>query len=652
MVQELESALRSQRRKQGLVLLLVILISLPLLAVLLSSSVLIKVSPNEISKSAIIRVSKGFALPVSGKYWTFSNVVSFNVSSLGYRDEVVLFEKDSELNAIEVMLQPLPGKIRLQVETGEAFTLLVPELQIRSSSRIVEFDAPAGVLQVKIDGPKLEDFSQRLEIKGKGHIQSVVLKPKKIKETKVTFSLQPQHAEVFVDGKYYETTAGNFSESLAEGVYSLLISATGYVSTRREVQVVRSGDLELGVFHLNPEKVKFFANSIPSGSALFLNDKFIGETPQTMLVSPNRKYDVQMRKPGFKSLRRSLTPSIGEDEYLELSFLPEKSLISLVASPPGSVFRNGALVGTSPLELEVKIGDKLRVEKPEYAPEEVVISSVLPKDRIIKVPLILETRKLFVESPSQLEIAGMVFKKFERSEIEIVKDLSVRMLTTIPDIYVSDSVVTRESYAEFKGVTSELVNSTVPQTSVSWKDAAAYCNWLSQKLSLTAFYDFRKTGGITYVDFNSEANGFRLPTLTEWIYLISDGSPNSLGEFPWGNSFHPIPRGIGNISGRERSEKTGAHIVEYLDSFDGLSPVKSFRASNMGLFDLVGNTREWLHNTTTVNAAYFGSKSGTRHLVVGSSYMASRKDDFESIGLQSSAFGEADVGFRVVRSIK
>ena len=118
-----------------------------------------------------------------------------------------------------------------------------------------------------------------------------------------------------------------------------------------------------------------------------------------------------------------------------------------------------------------------------------------------------------------------------------------------------------------------------PVVKVSWEDAVAFCEWLTQKE--------RSTGKIP------ATAKYRLPTDHEWSCAVGIGeredaaaSPQSkddkLGDvFPWGTQWPP-PKGAGNYD-------TSLNI----DEFKYTSPVDSFPANSSGLYDLGGNAWEW-----------------------------------------------------------
>jgi hypothetical protein len=118
---------------------------------------------------------------------------------------------------------------------------------------------------------------------------------------------------------------------------------------------------------------------------------------------------------------------------------------------------------------------------------------------------------------------------------------------------------------------------THPVAKVNWKDANAFCAWLTKK----ELAEGKIKAGQKY----------RLPTDAEWSVAVGLGeemgnTPEEKSEgikdvYPWGKEWPP-PKGAGNYF---RSLK--------VDKFDYTSPVGSFAVNKLGLHDMGGNVWEW-----------------------------------------------------------
>ena len=176
---------------------------------------------------------------------------------------------------------------------------------------------------------------------------------------------------------------------------------------------------------------------------------------------------------------------------------------------------------------------------------------------------------------------------------------------------------------------------------VIWNDAAAYCNWLSER-------DGLPKEQWCYVHSNVEdpespliaapnavrRAGYRLPTETEWEFACRAGTDSKrycgdalqwLSKYAWHYD--------------SWSQRT---------NIPRAARVGQFKPNRFGLFDMLGNAQEWCHDvagavlettTTGVHVARGGSYA-LAHLHIRATYRKPLREP-----------QRADVGFRVVRTV-
>lgn len=175
----------------------------------------------------------------------------------------------------------------------------------------------------------------------------------------------------------------------------------------------------------------------------------------------------------------------------------------------------------------------------------------------------------------------------------------------------------------------------LPVIHVSWNDAKAYVDWLS-----------RETG-----------QRYRLPTEAEFEYALRAGNQTT---FPWGNEANP-PRVLGNLTGdgdRSESRRTWSNAFRgYSDGHWGPAPVMTYEANAFGLYNMIGNTHEWVedcwhdnYQRAPTDGSAWVNPGCTRRVIRGASW-ASAPTQVRSAFRLSAAANSTNprLGFRVVR---
>ncbi|MCL1827070.1 MAG: formylglycine-generating enzyme family protein [Candidatus Cloacimonetes bacterium] len=153
----------------------------------------------------------------------------------------------------------------------------------------------------------------------------------------------------------------------------------------------------------------------------------------------------------------------------------------------------------------------------------------------------------------------------------------------ISDFFVMETAITQELYLQVMGENPSFhVGERLPVENISWYEAIVFCNLLSRAHHLTPVYTLAgdsnalNWGAIPQnrrtvwdgLKVDPTADGYRLLSLKEWNYLftkITSDSSYVLTDFAWVKS---------NSEGRTH-------------------PVGEKAVDSLGLYDFLGNVREW-----------------------------------------------------------
>ncbi|MBU6408677.1 MAG: formylglycine-generating enzyme family protein [Alphaproteobacteria bacterium] len=145
----------------------------------------------------------------------------------------------------------------------------------------------------------------------------------------------------------------------------------------------------------------------------------------------------------------------------------------------------------------------------------------------------------------------------------------------------------------------------LPVINVSWNDAQAYVQWLSQR-----------TG-----------RQYRLLTEREWEIAARAGTTT---EYSWGDD-PPVC---------DQTARNGANFSECTD--DRTRPVGSFRPNGFGLYDVHGNVWEWVQDA-----------EGTSRVLRGGSWLGSPQGLRSAIRVRGyPSIRNGDWGFRLARDLE
>ncbi len=422
-----------------------------------------------------------------------------------------------------------------------------------------------------------------------------------VADARLRLASRPAGANITLNGEFQGKTPMDIDVQ-PNTPQQLSLFLPGYHNASESV-VLRSGEQRQLSITLEPRLGSLDIDSKPSGARLILDGREHGTTP-TSVTLPARPWQLELRKPGYATVSRSITPTPGVPQRLLISLessaaAASASLAEAIATPLGQGLklfrpRGNLTMGSSRREQGRRANEvqrQVRLERPFYF--------------------------------SVMEVTNEQFRKFN----------------------------SRHSSRHVNGNTLDYL--TQPVVNVSWTDAARFCNWLSEQAGLPAFY-IETDGEITGV--NAESTGYRLPTEAEWAWVARRRGDGSMATFAWGDDFPPAANAA-NIADRQAAS-VATHIIDnYKDNHLVSAPVGSYAANHHGIHDLGGNVSEWVNDYYSITTALgqqngtdpLGPRSGQYHVIKGPSWRHGSLSQLRLSFRDYSDKARDDLGFRIAR---
>jgi formylglycine-generating enzyme required for sulfatase activity len=526
-----------------------------------------------------------------------------------------------------------PGRHTVRV-TSERYLDFAADVEIEGEQRVQTFapqlepawaavtvaSEPAGA-EVRVDGeavgitPLVTDViagHRKLELALKGYktwqsdlqirpSQPVEIGPVRLglPDGHLTVRTRPAGASVTIAGAYRGTTPLEL-EVRPEIAQSIVVAKPGYESARRELKLA-PGEARTLNLDLTGIVGRVTVRAQPADAELFIDGEPRGKPDQSFDLIATR-HVIEIRKDGFETFRKEVTPRPGLPQVIETRLLTPRQ--AQIAALPASVV--------------TKAGEQLKL---------------MPVGQ-------------FTMGSSRREPGRRANEAQRAIALERRFYLAVRPVTN-----AAFRQFVAEHRSGFVGPnTLELERQ--PVVKVSWQDAAGYCNWLSQQDGLPGAYV--KQGG-QFVPVTPANTGYRLPTEAEWEFVARYVDASTFKRYPWGDALPVAPRS-GNFADLSARAILSKVISDYDDGYPVTSPVGSFPGTVLGVFDLGSNVAEWAHDYYTVGAPPgavakdpMGPEKGNQHVIRGASW---RSSSVTELRLMSRAFGDGardDVGFRIAR---
>ena len=455
------------------------------------------------------------------------------------------------------------------------------------------------------------------------------------------------------------------------GTHRLLIQEEGYKPWEQEISVAAGETLAIEDIHLAPLDGELKITSAPTGATVMIGDRFAGQTPLTVRLTPNQEHVLNFSKAGFTNVQRSVTIGSKEMQTLNVRLTAKKGVIAFHLHPSGAkLYINGEDMGSVPKHLELPaLPHQMEFRLEGYYPYKTHITPAPGRVKQLKVSL--KPRGTTITPNTTHYKAGNEYpfvlihpRPFtmgsSRREQGRRSNETLRQVQLTRSFLMGSREVANKEFRAFKGshdsgaVKSHSLNrDDQPVVQVTWQEAAAFCNWLSDRDKLPAAYVRQDKKLVMATPLTT---GYRLPTEAEWEYCARFDGKQATRRYPWGNSFPP-GENSGNFGDESAKNLISRYIEGYNDEYVVTAPPAGFPANALGLFDMGGNVAEWCHDVYVISGGSpgklfvdpTGPPTGELWIIKGSGWRDSSISELRSAYRGYGNSKRDDVGFRVCR---
>ena len=384
--------------------------------------------------------------------------------------------------------------------------------------------------------------------------------------------------------------------------------------------------------------------SEPSGARIRVNGEETGIAPLEVEVAVGLSVTVEGQKEGFEPSGQNFTVDV-KGEMMELVLVLVKKLEELawllIPNPQGqSLYVDGAFLGWEQhMQVEVTPGEHLvEVKKLGWTVQRKNVH-ILPG----------QTMEIRLLGENMVEVKGGSFQMGDTCGQGHGDEKPIHTVAFSYDFAIAQHEVTFSEFDAYCISEKEprpkdegWGRGRRPVINVSWKEAIAYCNWLSQRDGLAPAYNeegqLLDIGGKETSEI-SRVEGYRLPTESEWEFAARGGAlAKEDFSFSGSNSMDEVGWYEGNSRGKTQL-------------------VESKKANALGIFDMSGNVYEWCHDfwgnyLRDKQDNPIGPLAGPFRVIRGGSWYYFL--DFSRVSARSYAAAGArdcDLGFRVAQTL-
>ncbi|MGE0466119.1 MAG: SUMF1/EgtB/PvdO family nonheme iron enzyme [Steroidobacteraceae bacterium] len=633
---------------------------------LTATSVEVATSP-ETDPDGVDFVGTLLDIGIAGRHMVPPGDYELEVEAEGYapaRQPVTVGRESGQ--RVVVALVRLPGRVAFDTG-GVAATLAVDGAAIGPLPG--EYELKAGTRELLIEAPRHAQFRSRFDVAGGGERQQVQVKLEP-QFARLSVTSVPAGAIVWADDVELGPTP--LETELDAGRYTLAILHPDFRRFESPI-TVRAGEPQaIGPVELGMPDGRLVVQSRPSGADVSIGGQYRGRTPLNVGVAPGMPQEVLLTLAGHAPVTQSVSVESRAERRLSIELTPVLGDVRVQGEPPDAqLFVDGASRG--PANQTLSLSAAPHVIEVRKAGLETFRATITPREG---QPQVVE---YVLRTPGEARVAGLPARRSTALGQELVlvnggrftmgsgrrepgrrSNETERVVEFKRPFYLAKYQVTNKEFREFRadhmsGIFKDesLDLDRQPVARVSWQDAAAFCNWLSERDKLPPAY-VRRGDRLELSD--PVTTGYRLPTEAEWEFAARFDGRAATRKYPWGDSL-PVPARSGNWGDASAIYLTPVTITGYEDGARVTAPVGSYPANPLGIHDLGSNVQEWTTDRYSiyvvgpdhVSTDPVGPRAGESYVIRGAGWLTGKVAELRNAARDSGSSGRPDLGFRIAR---
>jgi formylglycine-generating enzyme required for sulfatase activity len=623
-----------------------------------ANAVSIEIQPDDAAAAGTVTVVEGRAIAIGDAVYSLAGLPVIVVAAPGFRDLRLALRPDERGRRISVTLEPLPGRIAAVTRPGHDETRWAIDGQLIAVGQAVDGEVEAGRRLLRVDHPWHPAVERALDVeRGRTTTLTIELPPL---DGGFDLASEPAGASVTINGEAAGTTP--LARAAPGGRYDIVVALDGYDTIEESVELTRGAAMATRRYRLQPVAATVVVSVEPGGGDLLLDGRRI-EPGRSQAVATGRDHTVTYLRDGWRGAKETFRLAPGETRRLALKLERDLGTVEVHTEPAAQIVVDGTTVGEGTATLSLPtVPHRIELRKAGYR---TIVRTVTPtsgRRTVLREQVVPELAARLAEAPRRYRnAAGSEMLLFEplggftmgaprHQEGQRANEFEKRIVLG-KRFYAGMHEVTNGQFRKFR---SERAGpDDLPVTGIAWRDAAAFCNWLSGRENLAPFYRIAPGGPVAA---NPTADGYRLLTEAEWEWLARSAGRPKPTVFTWGDD-PVVPKQAGNIADESANGLTRYYVPNYNDGHATIAPVGRFPAEPSGLFDMTGNVGEWVHDyyvlappapgETFVDPV--GPAAGDSHVVKGSSWRSGTRTALRASYREGLGEGRDDVGFRIGR---